>query len=315
MVGNPGHPVRVEGKPVEGPDTDWIHLPDPIAEAIKELSDRIAELERAARRGARRGGRRRRRHRAAPQEGPLLGRRLRLRALASASTTGRSRCARRPARRCCSRRLPVARSPPAAATTTTAARTRHEITRGDRARRDQRRPGGLHRARRRQSFTEQTRDGRDRRGGCCKQCERGRRRHTGRRGRGRPTSRSTATPPPPRSPSPAASSTARRSTSPWSRRATSGSSTSWSAFSEFDAEAFAAQLPQGTRRARRAPHPEAVDCVTQQVVAQSDQAVQDVRPWSGPAGRGRDLPALREVLPGRRVVWRPVCSCCCSCWF
>jgi serine O-acetyltransferase len=35
----------VEGKRVEGPDTDWIHLPDPIAEAIKELSDRITSLE------------------------------------------------------------------------------------------------------------------------------------------------------------------------------------------------------------------------------------------------------------------------------
>ncbi len=46
VVGNPGHPVRVEGKPVEGPDTDWIHLPDPIADAIKELSDRIADLEK-----------------------------------------------------------------------------------------------------------------------------------------------------------------------------------------------------------------------------------------------------------------------------
>ena len=45
VVGNPGHPVRVEGHPVEGPDTDWIHLPDPIAEAMKELSDRITELE------------------------------------------------------------------------------------------------------------------------------------------------------------------------------------------------------------------------------------------------------------------------------
>jgi len=45
VVGNPGHPVRVEGKPVEGPDVDWIHLPDPIADAIKELSGRIAELE------------------------------------------------------------------------------------------------------------------------------------------------------------------------------------------------------------------------------------------------------------------------------
>src|SRR6201990_1885583 len=46
VVGNPGHPVRVEGKPVEGPDADWIHLPDPVADAIKALSDRIAELER-----------------------------------------------------------------------------------------------------------------------------------------------------------------------------------------------------------------------------------------------------------------------------
>jgi serine O-acetyltransferase len=46
VVGNPGHPVRVEGRPVEGPDADWIHLPDPIAEAIKALSARIAELER-----------------------------------------------------------------------------------------------------------------------------------------------------------------------------------------------------------------------------------------------------------------------------
>lgn len=46
VVGNPGHPVRVEGRPVEGPDTDWIHLPDPIAEAMKELSERIAAVEK-----------------------------------------------------------------------------------------------------------------------------------------------------------------------------------------------------------------------------------------------------------------------------
>ena len=46
VVGNPGHPVRVEGKRVEGPDTDWIHLPDPIADAIKELSNRIGALEK-----------------------------------------------------------------------------------------------------------------------------------------------------------------------------------------------------------------------------------------------------------------------------
>ncbi|HEX5929886.1 MAG TPA: serine O-acetyltransferase [Solirubrobacterales bacterium] len=46
VVGNPGHPVRVEGRRVEGPDADWIHLPDPIAEAIKALSERIADIER-----------------------------------------------------------------------------------------------------------------------------------------------------------------------------------------------------------------------------------------------------------------------------
>jgi serine O-acetyltransferase len=45
VVGNPGHTVRVEGKRVEGPDADWIHLPDPIADAMKALSVRIAELE------------------------------------------------------------------------------------------------------------------------------------------------------------------------------------------------------------------------------------------------------------------------------
>jgi serine O-acetyltransferase len=45
VVGNPGHPVKVEGRRPEGPDADWIHLPDPIAEAIKTLSERIAKLE------------------------------------------------------------------------------------------------------------------------------------------------------------------------------------------------------------------------------------------------------------------------------
>jgi serine O-acetyltransferase len=45
VVGNPGHPVKVEGRRVEGPDADWIHLPDPVADAIKALSERIAELE------------------------------------------------------------------------------------------------------------------------------------------------------------------------------------------------------------------------------------------------------------------------------
>jgi serine O-acetyltransferase len=46
VVGNPGHQVKVDGKRVEGPDADWIHLPDPIAEAIKTLSQRISDLER-----------------------------------------------------------------------------------------------------------------------------------------------------------------------------------------------------------------------------------------------------------------------------
>jgi serine O-acetyltransferase len=46
VVGNPGHPVRVDGRRVEGPDADWIHLPDPIAEAIQGLANRIGELER-----------------------------------------------------------------------------------------------------------------------------------------------------------------------------------------------------------------------------------------------------------------------------
>jgi serine O-acetyltransferase len=45
VVGNPGHPVKLEGKRVEGPDADWIHLPDPIADAIKALSERLAEVE------------------------------------------------------------------------------------------------------------------------------------------------------------------------------------------------------------------------------------------------------------------------------
>jgi serine O-acetyltransferase len=46
VVGNPGHPVRVEGRKPEGPDADWIHLPDPIADALKSLSERLASLER-----------------------------------------------------------------------------------------------------------------------------------------------------------------------------------------------------------------------------------------------------------------------------
>src|SRR5438270_9266276 len=46
VVGNPGHPVRIDGRRFEGPDADWIHLPDPIAEAIQALASRIGALER-----------------------------------------------------------------------------------------------------------------------------------------------------------------------------------------------------------------------------------------------------------------------------
>ena len=48
VVGNPGHPVRIEGRRPEAPDADWVHLPDPIADAIKALARRIDLLERDA---------------------------------------------------------------------------------------------------------------------------------------------------------------------------------------------------------------------------------------------------------------------------
>jgi serine O-acetyltransferase len=47
VVGNPGHPVRVDGRRPEGPDADWVQLPDPVADAIKGLASRIGALERA----------------------------------------------------------------------------------------------------------------------------------------------------------------------------------------------------------------------------------------------------------------------------
>ena len=45
VVGNPGHPVRVDGKRPSGPDADWAHLPDPVADAIMGLANRMTELE------------------------------------------------------------------------------------------------------------------------------------------------------------------------------------------------------------------------------------------------------------------------------
>jgi serine O-acetyltransferase len=37
--------VRVDGRRPEGPDADWVHLPDPIADAIKARVARISDLE------------------------------------------------------------------------------------------------------------------------------------------------------------------------------------------------------------------------------------------------------------------------------
>jgi serine O-acetyltransferase len=45
VVGNPGHPVRVEGERPSGPDADWAHLPDPVADAIMGLANRLTALE------------------------------------------------------------------------------------------------------------------------------------------------------------------------------------------------------------------------------------------------------------------------------
>lgn len=45
VVGNPGHPVRIDGKRPEGPDADWAHLPDPVADALMGMAERIGELE------------------------------------------------------------------------------------------------------------------------------------------------------------------------------------------------------------------------------------------------------------------------------
>ena len=48
VVGNPGHPVRVEGRKPDGPDVDWAHLPDPVADALAGMAQRGAALEEAS---------------------------------------------------------------------------------------------------------------------------------------------------------------------------------------------------------------------------------------------------------------------------
>ena len=71
VVGNPGHPVRVEGRKPEGPDADWVHLPDPIADALKQMARRIADARARGRDAARRGaGRTGRGRAAAPRARP-----------------------------------------------------------------------------------------------------------------------------------------------------------------------------------------------------------------------------------------------------
>jgi serine O-acetyltransferase len=45
VVGNPGHPVRVEGRRPSGPDADWAHLPDPVADAMMGLANRLGAVE------------------------------------------------------------------------------------------------------------------------------------------------------------------------------------------------------------------------------------------------------------------------------
>ena len=76
VVGNPATRSGSRARPVEGPDTDWIHLPDPIAEAIKALSERIAELEQRLTELDGNGSRPEGQRRAAHPHRPLLGRRL-----------------------------------------------------------------------------------------------------------------------------------------------------------------------------------------------------------------------------------------------
>ncbi len=45
VVGNPGHPVLLDGQRIGIPDIDYTHLPDPMAEAVKCLVERIIALE------------------------------------------------------------------------------------------------------------------------------------------------------------------------------------------------------------------------------------------------------------------------------
>jgi serine O-acetyltransferase len=45
VVGNPGRPVIVSGKRVDGPELEHTRLPDPVAESLETLTRRVTELE------------------------------------------------------------------------------------------------------------------------------------------------------------------------------------------------------------------------------------------------------------------------------
>ena len=122
VVGNPGHPVRVEGRRMEGPDVDWIHLPDPIAEAIQVLS----HPHRRAGTGDRR----------ADPGGPAPGRRSTPAANRHGAATRRRVGARSPLRRPAAHLFSAAwAKPPRGASSGAAGRPQRAPARGGHARR------------------------------------------------------------------------------------------------------------------------------------------------------------------------------------
>ena len=72
VVGNPGHPVRVNGRRPEGPDADWAHLPDPVADALRALAGACESARGAGGRPDRQAARTGRRD---PSAAPPLGQR------------------------------------------------------------------------------------------------------------------------------------------------------------------------------------------------------------------------------------------------
>ena len=72
VVGNPGHPVRVEGRPVEGPTPTGSTCPTRSPRRSRSSRSGSRERREAPRRAHRRGVRRGGRHRAAAEEGAEL---------------------------------------------------------------------------------------------------------------------------------------------------------------------------------------------------------------------------------------------------